>query len=490
MRMPDAARALLLRSEWEHPSHFAQHLCGTRVGARLGLDPPSGPESVRNPTGLRLFREAWEQIGAQLDRAQAPAVEFETRNFRILGEQRIPVRLNIPDLETLVHFLGPSAVGRLARVRERLDAQPAHPPSLDLALRHYVQRIEPMSLQESSMLHSALSQLRAGLGVGVYLRSLSLENVDTNFVERNLRTLSLIIDRSLDGHVTAAGGLLAWLGCQVPWRDRWNVVEKLPGGGQAFAYVVTRKADPCAGSFFLKVFHGTASERRARMFREVASYRTLSHRGIPKLIESNAAEYKDLTAQLYLVTELIAGKNLGQYVGNRPLSTADSLNIFSQLLDVVEYAHAQEVIHRDIKPENVMVESSAPLKIQLVDFGLSFAGAEHDDDHSTLLGQEIGNRFLRLPEHGASSANKRDARSDLTQCVGILFFVLTGLPPRLLEDENRLRPHQRAAARERLARHVDLDLLSLLSVFDRAFEIKIDGRWQTVEELRLGLSKI
>lgn len=490
MRMPDAARTLLLRSEWEHPSHFAQHLCGTRVGARLGLDPPSGPESVRNPTGLRLFREAWEQIEAQLGRAQAPAIEFETRKFRTLGEQRIPVRLQIPDLETLARFLGPSAVERLARVRERLDAQPVHPRSLDLALRHYVQRIEPMSLRDSSMLHSTLSQLRAGLGVGVPLQSLPLVDVDTKFVERNLRTLSLILDRSLCGQVTVAGGLLAWLGCQVPWQVRWNVVRKLSSGGQAFAYVVTRKAAPTGGSFFLKVFNGVGSERRTRMFREVACYRTLSHRGIPKLIESNAAEYKNQATQLYLVTELIAGRDLGQHVGNRPLETTDALNIFGQLLDIVEYAHAKEVIHRDIKPENVMVESSAPLKIRLVDFGMSFLGAEHDDDHSTVLGQEIGNRFLRLPEHGVGSANKRDARSDLTQCVGLLFFALTGLRPRFFEDEHGLRPHQRATARERLIRHVELDLLGLLNVFDRAFENKIDARWQTAEELRHELSKI
>lgn len=433
---------------------------------------------------FRRFLDAWAVVGPD------SLLRWENRTLRGVGRVRVPTHVTFPSTLAIAEFLGPQAIERLRQLQARLKPFGLIASELRLAAARSIHALEPLPIEVCELLASAMGQMHPGLGTGMYLRSLPLNGIDTKLVERHRPLIEVLMNRWLNGKIAEAGGLLAWLGCQVPWRDRWNVVREIPRGGQAFAYVVTRKADPSAGSFFLKIFDGAGTERRARMFREVACYRTLSHPGVPKLIESNAEEYKDRAAQLYLVTELVAGKNFGQYMENRLLSTADALNIFGQLLDVVEYAHAQEVVHRDIKPENVMVESPAPLKIRLVDFGLSFLGAEHDDDHSTVLGQEIGNRFLRLPEHGVSSANKRDARSDLTQCVGLLFFALTGLRPSLLEDENRRRPHQRAAAQERLALHVDLDLSSLLKVFDRAFEMQIDARWQTVEELRRALSKI
>lgn len=228
------------------------------------------------------------------------------------------------------------------------------------------------------------------------------------------------------------------------------------------------------------------------MFREVACYRTLKHSGIPKLIESNAERYEERDIPLYLVTELVPGIDLGKHVSiHGAPETRVSLEIVDQLLGIISYTHGQDAVHRDIKPENVMLHSISPVKVHLVDFGLSFLGTEHsDDDHSTALGQELGNRFLRLPEYGVNSTRKRDTRSDVTQCAGLLFFLLTGMRPSLLEDEGRRRPHQRVAARDRLSKHTEIDLPALLNVFDRAFEIEIDARWQSADHLREALFKI
>ncbi|MDP9140547.1 MAG: DUF3322 domain-containing protein [Pseudomonadota bacterium] len=486
MRFPADIREHLLAQEWNHRLHFRERVLQARVETFIPLKPPSGKVAMQDIGSFRRFLDAWAAVSTD------SLVCWENRTLRGVGRVRVPTHVTFSSTLAIAEFLGPEAIDRLRQLQARLKPFGLVASELRLAAARSIHALESLPIEVCELLASAMGQMRPGLGTGMHLRALPLHGVDTKLVERHRPLVEVLMNRWLEGGIAEVGGLLAWLGCQVPWRDRWNVVREIPRGGQALAYVVARKANPAAGSFFLKMFDGAGTERRARMFREVTCYRTLSHPGIPKLIESNAAEYEDRTAQLYLVTELVAGKNLGQYdVQNRLLSAADAVNIFGQLLDIVEYTHAQEVVHRDIKPENVMVESLAPLKVRLVDFGLSFLGAEHDDDnHSTAIGQEIGNRFLRLPEHGVSSVNKRDARSDLTQCVGLLFFALTGLRPSLLEDENRRRPHQRADARERLARHVDLDLFSLLNVFDKAFEIDIDARWQTVEELRRALSKI
>jgi serine/threonine-protein kinase len=112
------------------------------------------------------------------------------------------------------------------------------------------------------------------------------------------------------------------------------------------------------------------------------------------------------------------------------------------------------------------------------------------EDRLTKNGQEIGNRFLRLPEFSASSKWKRDTRSDVTLTAGILLYLLTGQSPRDLRDYNGQAPHQTPDARELLARHTDVDLLALLDIFDRAFDPIIDARWDSAEALSATLKAI
>ena len=77
-----------------------------------------------------------------------------------------------------------------------------------------------------------------------------------------------------------------------------------------------------------------------------------------------------------------------------------------------------------------------------MDFGLSFNDAEEDD--LTRVGEEVGNRFLRLPEHATGG---RGAASDVTQLAGILIYSVSGCEPRVLLDKEYKMPHQRLPAR-------------------------------------------
>jgi len=235
-------------------------------------------------------------------------------------------------------------------------------------------------------------------------------------------------------------------------------------------------------------------ERRRRMHREVSAYRTLTeHAGIPKLVDSNSEAFDDLQYKLYLVTELIDGATLENFVKARdgqPIPLRDACVCALNLLETVEYCHSNDVVHRDIKPANIVLRDALINKPVLVDFGLSFEGGmdgdSADNAQATLLEIELGNRFLRLRELGPHSLLKRDPRSDLASVAGIFFFLLTlEAPIHTGPSSTNEFAHQRPGAKVMLAKIEERSSrMRVERLFDRAFQEGIDARFQSAAELR------
>ena len=64
---------------------------------------------------------------------------------------------------------------------------------------------------------------------------------------------------------------------------------------------------------------------------------------------------------------------------------------------------------------------------------------------------------------------------------GVLFYLLTGKNPVILEDEERRKPHQRESAKKILA---DLGSRALESLFDRGFEHGPQERFHSFEAFK------
>ena len=279
------------------------------------------------------------------------------------------------------------------------------------------------------------------------------------------------------------------------WNDKldakdagWVADGDKKSGGQGEAWPAVRSGIRA----FLKVLKSQKdSERRARMYREAVALYTYEHPGIPSLIESNCHRYEQMDYKLYLVTELVQGPTLGEYIEeNGPMSFQDAVDMTDRLLDIVEYYHSRDGIHRDIKPDNIILRCSNPADAVLVDFGLAWQ-PQDENAHATYDGQELGNRFLRLNELAPDSPNKRDPRSDITFVVGILFYVLTGKNPNVLEEsETGRRPHQRDGVSESIHAATDGWALSMLALFDRGFSPLMNSRFQTAQELRQELKRM
>ncbi len=116
-----------------------------------------------------------------------------------------------------------------------------------------------------------------------------------------------------------------------------------------------------------------------------------------------------------------------------------------------------------------------------MDFGLIYKDGV-TESFETEHGQELGNRFLRLPELAVGSEAKQDARSDIS-FAGVLFYVLTGMAPATLSDENGRMPHQRPGA-VALSSVAGAALMSLLGFLDRAFSPSTRHRFTSAAEMR------
>ncbi|MFE2123550.1 serine/threonine protein kinase [Rhodococcus aetherivorans] len=264
-------------------------------------------------------------------------------------------------------------------------------------------------------------------------------------------------------------------------RDQFEHVRNVDvQGGQGRSY---QARDMSNGSlvFVKELRRKNSTVARKRFRREVVAYETLAGAGLPTLIYDNSSEWQRPSGRLLMVLEWIDGLSLRQKVeqdGQVPLQVAATCVM--AVGKALSECHAAGVIHRDIKPANVMLRRGALSDPVLVDFGLSFNDTQLDDVTHV---EEIGNRFLRLPEH-AAEGNSRSHLSDVTQLAGLLFYCLTGSEPRVLSDEEGRAPHQRYPARDGLARLVHgRQFLRLNAVFDQAFDTRLSKRFQRVEAL-------
>lgn len=118
----------------------------------------------------------------------------------------------------------------------------------------------------------------------------------------------------------------------------------------------------------------------------------------------------------YIVMEYVDGVELKDQVqAGKSFSFVVVLDIISQVLEALAYAHEKGVVHRDIKPANIMLMDNGRVKVS--DFGV----ARIDNSDLTSTGMMVGTPNYMSPEglHGFQVDNRSDLYS-----VGILLFEL------------------------------------------------------------------
>jgi serine/threonine protein kinase len=214
--------------------------------------------------------------------------------------------------------------------------------------------------------------------------------------------------------------------------------------------------------------------------------RLRGNKGIPSVLDHNSAQVEDKNTPLFLVTERVEGVTLVNRF-HQPLELENGLGITARICELVRLCHRENVIHRDIKPDNIIIDPNTG-DISLIDFGEAWT-EDIIGSLETHVSEELGNRFLRLPEMMSGSERKDDPRSDLTFVCGILFWLLTQKKPIQPLNDERKAPHYAMANRFSPAVISDRRWPFVQSIFDVGFSIGLGQRYQTADDLLKALNE-
>jgi serine/threonine protein kinase len=142
----------------------------------------------------------------------------------------------------------------------------------------------------------------------------------------------------------------------------------------------------------------------------------LDHTGIVSVYD-----YGEEAGYAYIAMEYVEGRSLRDcFERNVAFSIGNSIDIMSQLLEALQYAHEHGVWHRDIKPANVLISHSGQIKV--ADFGIART------DPSTSYGSEyvMGTPGYIAPESYLSDTF--DNRVDVFAAGAVLYQLFTGVP--------------------------------------------------------------
>jgi TolB-like protein/Tfp pilus assembly protein PilF/predicted Ser/Thr protein kinase len=206
---------------------------------------------------------------------------------------------------------------------------------------------------------------------------------------------------------------------------QYLILEMLGKGGMGEVYRArdTRLDRDVAIKFVAPEF-ARDDIRLRRLEREAKMLASLSHPGIATIY---GLEY--FGESRLLIMELVDGETLDRIIERGPLDFTAAVNVFRQISEALEAAHARGVIHRDLKPSNIKLTPAG--KVKLLDFGLaksfeSERNALETRSATSLTGSGVvaGTPAYMSPEQ--ARGEELDQRSDLWSFGAVFYESLTG----------------------------------------------------------------
>jgi hypothetical protein len=203
--------------------------------------------------------------------------------------------------------------------------------------------------------------------------------------------------------------------------DRYRLERRIGAGG--FGVVWLAFDEKLEREVAVKVIpRGDDDPVSQRAEREARVAARLNHPGIVALYELAADD-----EAVYLVSELVPGRNLAELIRHGALSDRDVARIGVALCDALGHAHQKKVIHRDVKPQNVLVAAEPAAGAgfaKLADFGVAHLSS---GDPLTRTGDVVGTLAYMAPEQ--AEGERVTGAADVYSLALTLFEAWTGANP-------------------------------------------------------------
>jgi serine/threonine-protein kinase len=202
--------------------------------------------------------------------------------------------------------------------------------------------------------------------------------------------------------------------------DSYRIEEPVARSGMATIYraIDTRDSRQVA----LKIPHPDMEADPIlfdRFKREAGIGEKLDH---PKVMRVFGGEKR---SRIYMVMEWCEGRLLRKILDEEGKLPQDrAIRIAVEVLDALDYIHANGVVHRDLKPENIMVDADD--KIKLIDFGIAGDSAARRLTYANFT-QTLGTPNYIAPEQ--VKGKRGDGRTDIFAMGVILYEMLSGKLP-------------------------------------------------------------
>lgn len=204
----------------------------------------------------------------------------------------------------------------------------------------------------------------------------------------------------------------------------YEMIRMLGRGGMGCVMLARSEKDGRAVAIKTLLPEVAVADQAVRRFmREIEVAAALDHPNIVRYIESGTQN-----GAVYLVTEFVEGSDaarLADSQGGR-LPYKQAIDVITQSLDALAYAHGKGYIHRDIKESNILLSGSAPsYTAKLTDFGLAKSFTQSGMSGITMAGDMAGT-FAYMPPEQIKDFRNVKPTSDIYAIGMTAYSLLAG----------------------------------------------------------------
>ncbi|MCH8881673.1 MAG: protein kinase [Planctomycetes bacterium] len=206
--------------------------------------------------------------------------------------------------------------------------------------------------------------------------------------------------------------------------EGYEILRELHRGGQGVVFQAIQKSTKRKVAIKVLREGPYASKSAQKRFeREIELVAQLKHPNIIAIFDSGTTA----GGWQYCAMDYVRGTQLNHHIRENKLTLEETLEVFKQVCDAVQYAHHKGVIHRDLKPSNILVDSEGNAKV--LDFGLAKQMIGPIQTVVSMTQEIIGTLPYMSPEQAKGNPDHIDTRTDIYALGVILYEILTGHYP-------------------------------------------------------------